>query len=76
MVQEIELKVPTSYEDISLKKYLELQKELKNYKGEPEAETALMLYHLCGLEPKWLTGISINDFAILNNELSKFISNT
>ena len=76
MVQEINLKVPTSYADISLKKYLELQKELKNYEGEQEAETAVMLYHLCGVEPEWLKGISIQDYGVLNEELSKFIAHT
>jgi len=76
MVQEINLKVPTSYADISLKKYLELQKELKNYEGEPEASTAVMLYHLCGLEPEWLNGLSITDYSILSGELSNFIANT
>jgi hypothetical protein len=29
MIKEIELKVPTSYGDISLKKWLGLQKEIK-----------------------------------------------
>ena len=76
MVQEINLKVPTSYSDISLKKYLELQKELKNYEGEEDASTAIMLYHLCGIEPNWLNSISIEDYGTLNKELSAFVSNT
>ena len=31
--------------------------ELENYKDDPNAVTALMLYHLCGLDPKYLKGI-------------------
>ena len=50
MKTEITLKVPTSYSDISLKQYLALQKEMENYKDDEEAVTAVMLYHLCGLD--------------------------
>ena len=31
MQKQIELRIPTSYEDITLRKWLELQKDLKNY---------------------------------------------
>ncbi len=46
MIKEIEISVPTSYGDITLKKWIELQKEIKNYEGDDDAITALMLYHL------------------------------
>jgi len=58
-IKQLELKVPTSYADISLKRWLDLQNELENYKDDPNAVTALMLYHLCGLDPKYLIGIAI-----------------
>ena len=49
MQKEISLKIPTSYEDITLRKWLELQNDLKNYEGDEEATTAVLLLHLCGL---------------------------
>jgi hypothetical protein len=76
MIKEIELKVPTSYADISLKKWLALQTDLKNYSDDDDAVTAVMFLHLCGLEPTYLNNISINDYALIKFELESFISNT
>lgn len=76
MIKEIEIKVPTSYEDISLRKYLELQKELKNYEGDEEATIALLLYHLCGLDPQYLEGMGYNDLAVIKSDLEQFINKT
>ena len=73
---EISIKVPTDYSSISLKTYLELQKEMKNYEGEEEAQTALMLYHLCGIPAEYIKGISIEDYNLIKYELESFISKT
>jgi len=75
MVKEIELKIPTSYADISLAKWLELQNELENYKDDPNAVTAIMLYHLCGLDPKYLKGITVDDYTLVKSELEGFLGN-
>ena len=75
-IKEIELKVPTSYADITLKQWIELQKELESYKDDANAVTALMLYHLCGLEPKYLKRISIDDYALVKTQLESFLGNT
>ena len=75
-IQEIKLTVPTSYADINLSKWLELQKDLENYKDDSNAITALMLYHLCGLDPAYLKGIAIDDYALLKTELEGFLTNT
>lgn len=76
MQKEISLKIPTSYDDITLKQWLTLQKELTNYEGDEDATTALLLYHLCGLEPIWLKGISVEDYNMLKTELGAFIAKT
>ena len=75
-VKELELKVPTSYADITLKQWIELQNELQAYKDDADAVTALMLYHLCGLEPKYLKSISIDDYALVKTSLESFLGNT
>ena len=75
-VKEISLTIPTDYSTIPLKKYLALQKDLDNYRDDEEAMGALILYHLCGLSPEYLKGISIEDYNIIRLELEKFISNT
>ena len=76
MQKQIELKIPTGYEDITLRKWLELQNDLKNYEGDEEATTAVLLLHLCGLSPEYLTGISLDDYNLLKYELMGFIGKT
>lgn len=73
MIKEIELSIPTSYSDISLSKWLALQKELKNYEGNDEAISALMLYHLCGLEPAYLNGLAVENYNEIKKELGSFL---
>jgi hypothetical protein len=73
--KEISIKIPTSYADISLKNYIKLQKEIENYKEDDEAVTALMLYHLCGLDPIYLKSLSLQDYETIKVELNGFINN-
>jgi hypothetical protein len=75
-VKELELKVPTSYADITLTQWIELQNELESYKDDPDAVTALMLYHLCGLDPMYMKSIAIDDYALVKTELESFLGNT
>ena len=76
MIKEFELKVPTSYADIPLSKWLALQSDIKNYKDDNNAVTALMFHHLCGLEPAYMSGISVDDYVIVKTELESFLSHT
>jgi len=76
MVQELTLNIPTSYGDISLKKWLELQTELENYKDDEDAVNALILFHLCGLDPTYLKGLDIISYSTIKLELDKFLANT
>lgn len=75
-IKEIELKVPTSYADISLKRWLTLQNDLNNYSDDDNAVTAVMFLHLCGLEPNYLKSIAVDDYALIKSQLESFISNT
>jgi hypothetical protein len=73
-IKELELSIPTSYTDINLKKWLNLQKELTNYKDDEEAITALMFYHLCGLEPQYLNNITTEAYSEIRSTLANFIN--
>lgn len=75
-VKELELKIPTSYGDISLKKWLALQKDLEAYKDDEKAVVAVMFMHLCGLDPMYLKSIAVDDYVLIKNELEAFITNT
>ena len=76
MKKEITLTIPQDWSSVTLKKYLRLQKELKNYSDSEEAMTAVMLQELCGLDASYLNSISVNDYTMLRVELGKFISKT
>jgi|APGre2960657404_1045060.scaffolds.fasta_scaffold102978_2 hypothetical protein len=73
---EITLKIPTDYSSVTLKKWLALMDDIKNYEGDEEAITTLTLHHLCDLDPQWIKGLSLEDMNMLRGELSSFISNT
>ena len=75
-LKEISIAIPTDYSSIPLKKYMNLQKDLESYRDDEEAMGALILWHLCGLSPEYLKGLSITDYTIIRLELEKFINNT
>ena len=76
MVSELEIKIPTSYADITLKKWLQLQKELKSYEDDEEATVALLLMHLCNLPAEYLRGLAVDDYNMIKNELGSFLGET
>lgn len=76
MQKQIELSIPTSYDDITLRKWLDLQSQLKNYEDDEDATTAILFYHLCGIEAEWIKGISMDDYNILKWELMQFLGKT
>ena len=74
MKKELELTLPTSYGDITLKQWLELQKEIKNYEGDEEAISAIMFQHLCGLDPTYFKGLSMDDYVTIREALNSFMT--
>lgn len=73
-MKELVIKIPQSYGDIKLRKWLEVQKELENYKEDEEATTALLLYYLCDLDPIYLRNIAIDDYMMLKDELTRVMN--
>ena len=76
MKKEIEISIPQGYDDITLKKYLTLQKELKNYEDNVEAQSAVLVTYLCGIDTDILSGLGKQDYNRISSELGKWISNT
>lgn len=72
---QVELTVPTSWETVTLRKYLAYLKDAENYKDDEEAVTAATLMHFCGIQPEWLSGINISDLNMLKYKLNQFINN-
>lgn len=76
MVKELTLTIPSDWSAVKLSKYLTLQNDLSNYSDDEEAQTALMLYHLCGLDAQYFKALSVEDYTIIRNELEGFLRNT
>jgi hypothetical protein len=72
MKQEIHINVPTSWKDVTLKSYLNLQKDIKNYEGDNDAHFGLTLYHLCGLEWDEQKGLTMKSRNLLQEKLNGF----
>ena len=76
MRKQIEISIPQSYEDITLRKYLALQKELKNYEDNEEAQAAVLVTYLCGIDSDDLIGLGRADYVNISAEISNWIGNT
>jgi hypothetical protein len=70
MKKEIEISIPQGYEDVTLKKYLTLQKELNNYEGEEDAQIAVLVTYLCGIDSDTLAGLGKKDYNTISYELA------
>jgi hypothetical protein len=76
MGKQMTLTIPTDWAGISLKKYLNLQRDLANYSDNEEAMTALMFSHLCGLDAEYVQSLSVEDFNEIKGMLEGFIHST
>ncbi len=69
------LSVPNEWSDVTLRKYLELQSGLSGYEGDDEAQTATLLYYLCGLDGKDINSLSTQSYNTLKSTLIGFMNN-
>ena len=74
MRKTLTLEIPTSWKDVTLKQYLALQADLEAYRDDEEAQTALMLYHLCGLDAEYIKKLSAESYNVVRSKLNEFIS--
>jgi hypothetical protein len=72
MKKKMIIEVPNGWNDVTLKKYLALHADMDNYKDNEEAQTALLLHHLCNLSPEYLKGLGTESYNALRNELLNF----
>jgi hypothetical protein len=76
MVQELTLSIPTSYGDITLDRWLDLQTQMENYNDNDDAINALILYHLCGLPVEYVKGLDVESYTTIISELNQFLTKT
>ena len=76
MKKEIEISMPETWADVTLEKYLKLQKELESYSDDEEAQTAIMLHHLCEFPVEYIKGIPKATYEELKTGLVSFLNPT
>jgi hypothetical protein len=74
MKEEIKVKVPTSWNDITLRKYLLLQADLETYDGDNEACDAALFNHLCDFNPLLVKKLSVESYNLLKTKLNALVN--
>jgi len=74
--KKINIEVPQSWHSVSLKKYLNLQKDIETYKDDEVALTSTLLYHLCDIEPTIIPQLDVKLLSNIRKDLNSFLNNT
>lgn len=76
MKKTIQITMPETWADITLKQYLALQYDLEAYKDDEEAIMSFMMIHLCGLSVEDINGLSRTSYNQLKESILSFVNNT
>jgi hypothetical protein len=74
MRKEVKITVPTDWSAVSLRKYLQLQDDMENYKDDKDAQNAFLLFHLCDLTPEVITQLDVETISNIKQDLEKFLN--
>lgn len=74
MNKEITISVPKNWKGVTLRQYLEMQKDLESYSDNEEALNVLIIKHLCGIPVDLVTKIDVDTFAKIKSDLSSFLA--
>lgn len=70
----LEIKVPKDWSAVTLRKYLELLKDMEVYKDTPEAIDAALFHHLCNVPPNYLSKLDISIYTNIREDLYKLMN--
>ena len=76
MKKEIKITVPKNYSAIPLKKYIQIENDMEQYKDDEQAQNAFLLYNLCGITPKIANSLDSETLNKINKDLSLFLNKT
>ncbi len=75
MRKTIQIELPKSWEDVTLKKYLELQHDLENHKDDNLAQFHFALYHLCGIDVNMINSLTKESIDKLKEAFNTLVAN-
>jgi len=72
MKEALQVVIPTHWKDISLGKWLLIQKDLENYKDEAEAQLNILIHHFTGMEYVDIPNLSNESYVELKKKIEGF----
>jgi hypothetical protein len=74
MKENLKITIPTEWKDITLGKWLLIQKDLDGYKDEPEAQLHILIHHFTGLEIDDILRMDGTSYNTLKEKITNFQS--
>jgi len=74
MKKEVKIIVPTDWSAVTLKKYLELRKDMANYEDDKDAVVACMFLHLCDFPVEYINGLRHDTYNQIITDLVSFLN--
>ena len=75
MRQEITINLPQSWKDVTLRKYLELQRDLENHEDDPMAQFHFTMHHLCGIDVEVILSMTNESHEKIKRSLDSLMLN-
>jgi hypothetical protein len=74
MKKEVKIVVPNDWSAVTLKKYLELRKDMANYEDDKDAVVACMFLHLCDFPVEYINGLRHDTYNEILTDLVSFLN--
>ena len=75
MRKEVTVKIPDSWKDITLRTYLNLQKDLEAHSDNEIAQLHFTMYHFCGIDVETITSMTKDSHDKIKRSLDNLINN-
>lgn len=74
MKKQLQIEMPGGWEDVSLEKFLLMNKDMEAYLDDTEAQIAFVIHHLTGLDLSNLKNLSIESFNKIKQNIDELFS--
>ena len=76
MKKQIEITVPNDFSAITLKQYIQFQKDMDTHEGDTEAQDAFLVYNLTGMTPDMVKELDSDTISKIRQDLTKLLQKT
>lgn len=76
MKKQIEITVPNDFSAVTLKQYIQFQKDMDANEGDTEAQDAYLVYNLTGMTPDMVKELDAQTISGIRSDLTKLLGKT